>query len=582
MILIQADAQSWNCYRHALEWMNAYSFEEVIPLLQELEKRVEQQHLYAAGYLHYEAARAFDPALRTHASEKGQPLVRFALFDRFEQGPLDAFIPDVDSPAAFSSTPNAWTPVIVQASYNLAIEQIHRYLEQGDSYQVNYTMPLKGEGLFPGDENSLLAFFRTLQQGQQGQYGAYINTGKEQILSLSPELFFQQEGEQLRCRPMKGTAPRGRWEKEDLRQKEALYHSEKNRAENLMILDMIRNDLGRIAQTGSVEVEELFALESYPSLHQMVSQVSCRSEASLADIFTALFPCASITGAPKVRTMEIIKELEPHWRGIYTGSIGYLHPRRKRRFNVAIRTLVNRPEESSYSVGGGIVWDSDKEDEYAEALLKSRVIQQPLPDFELLETMLWRAEKGFLLLEEHLDRLHYSAAFFGFPLDRAALKKRLLQDLENQRPEEGDLRVRLTLNRKGQAQWTRQPCTPTVGGSFTLSSDPVDSKDLFLFHKTTHRQVYQDRALKGVDFTLLQNERGELTEFTIGNLVICKNGRCLTPPLSSGLLPGVYRGHLLEQGDVEEAVLYEKDLLEAEEVWLVNGVRGKVKVLALL
>lgn len=580
MILIQADAQSWNAYRKPLEWLNAYCDEEIIPLLQELEKRVEEQHLYAAGYLLYEAASAFDPALSTHCPEEGQPLVSFALFDRFEQGPLDAFIPHAASSVAFASSSSTWNPVILKADYNQAIDQIHRYLKQGDSYQVNYTMPLKGEGLFPGDETSLLAYFRTLQQGQQGQYGAYLNTGAEQILSLSPELFFQQEGELLRCRPMKGTAPRGRWEEEDLRYKEALYHSEKNRAENLMILDMIRNDLGRIARAGSVEVEELFALESYPSLHQMVSQVSCQSEASLAEIFTALFPCASITGAPKVRTMEIIKELEPYRRDIYTGSIGFLHPGKKRRFNVAIRTLVNRPQESVYSVGGGIVWDSSREDEYAEALLKSRVIQEPLPDFELLETMLWRAEQGFLLLEEHLDRLQYSAAFFGFPLNRTELRNRLLQDLEKKSGDGEDLRVRLTLNRRGLAQWTTQPCTPTAGGSFALSPDPVNSNDLFLFHKTTHRQLYQVRTLEGVDFTLLQNERGELTEFTIGNLVICKGGQCLTPPLRSGLLPGVYRGYLLEQGEVEEAVLYEKDLREAEEVWLINGVRRKVRVLA--
>lgn len=555
--------------------MCAYRYDEVIPLLEKLEERVERQGLYAAGYLRYESAPAFDPALKTHPPEKSRPLVYFALFRQFEQGPLESFLPgELDSP----ESPRSWEPSLNLEEYHRAIDRIHQYLKQGDTYQVNYTMPLRGEGIAPRDEASQLAFFHTLQQGQQGQYGAYFNDGEEQILSLSPELFFRQEGERIECRPMKGTSPRGRWKEEDLGLKESLYLSEKNRAENLMIVDMIRNDLGRIAATGSVQVEELFSLESYPSLYQMVSQVSCSSQASLVDIFRALFPCASITGAPKVRTMEIIAELEKEPRGIYTGSIGYIHPGRKRRFNVAIRSLVNRPADSVYSVGGGIVWDSEKEDEYAEALLKSRVIRQPLPAFELLETLLWTPEEGFLLLEKHLDRLQYSADFFGFPLDRSALEKQLLLDFENPEAKGGNLRVRLTLKRQGQAQWTKTPCSPTRGGSFALSPDPVDSRDLFLFHKTTHRKVYQDRTLEGVDFTLLQNERGELTEFTIGNLLIRKGDRWLTPPLDCGLLPGVYRAHLQEQGEVQEAVLYKKDLREADQVFLINGVRGKVQV----
>jgi para-aminobenzoate synthetase / 4-amino-4-deoxychorismate lyase len=344
-----------------------------------------------------------------------------------------------------------------------------------------------------------------------------------------------------------------------------------------MIVDMIRNDLGRIAQPGSVHVPELFHTERYPTLWQMTSTVRARTRSSFTEIITALFPCASITGAPKVRTMQIIAELENAPRRIYTGSIGYLSPKRKAKFNVAIRTAwIDRDQETvEYGIGGGIVWDSHGPDEYDEALLKARVLTGSPPVFCVLETMLWTPEEGFFLGERHLARMLDSADYFDFPITREKLEGYVEQLAAGFVAPQ---RVRLLLDETGTLSHDaapyhaeRQPTDLSV----RLAQTAVDSRDLFLFHKTTYRRVFEAarEAYPKFDDVLLYNENGELTEFTLGNLVVELDGKLFTPPVRCGVLPGTFRAHLLQTGQVQEKVIPVKHLKEYTRVFRVNSVR---------
>ena len=384
--------EAWCLFNDPQRVIYANTLNDVLPALREIEDLTQREHWHAAGFISYEAAPAFDKAHLTKPVT-GLPLLWFGLYP----APRPITLPKPDS-----AKPNlSWLPTVDRDTYNTAIEKIKNYIAEGQTYQVNYTMRLLAEfNIDPWN------FFLHLAQ-TQNNHAAYIDTGRYVIASASPELFFQLDGETITGRPMKGTVKRGRTTLEDQEKAEWLHKSEKNRAENVMIVDMIRNDLGRIAKTGSVNVPELFTTEKYPTLWQMTSTVQAQTEASLTKIFTALFPCASITGAPKVRTMQIISELETTSRQIYTGSIGYIAPNRKAKFNVAIRTaLIDRQTQTAeYGIGGGIVWDSTSTDEYAEALLKARVLTEETPQFSLLETMLWTPEAGFFLREKHIARL---------------------------------------------------------------------------------------------------------------------------------------------------------------------------------
>jgi para-aminobenzoate synthetase/4-amino-4-deoxychorismate lyase len=345
-----------------------------------------------------------------------------------------------------------------------------------------------------------------------------------------------------------------------------------------MIVDLIRNDLGRIAEIGSVHVPELFTIEKYPTLFQMTSTVQAKTDASLDEIFSALFPCASITGAPKVSTMKIIAELETTPRKIYTGSIGFISPNRKAQFNVAIRTaLIDRENKTAeYGLGGGIVWDSTSADEYSEALLKARVLTENPRPFELLETLLWTPEDGFFLREKHLARMQDSADYFGFPFSGA--------EFENQidglaKHFTSPQRVRVLLDKLGQFKIeTRDFQAQGKVFKIRLAENPVDSKNIFLFHKTTQREMYPPVSA-GFDDLLLWNENGELTEFTIGNLVAEIDGELFTPPISCGLLAGTFRSHLLGTGKISERVIHKDELGKFSKIFLVNSVRKWVEVI---
>jgi para-aminobenzoate synthetase/4-amino-4-deoxychorismate lyase len=459
-------------------------------------------------------------------------------------------------------------------TYNEAIAKIKEYISQGKTYQVNYTMQLRANF-----DASAWDFFLHLVEAQHN-HAAYIDLGRYVICSASPELFFELNGDTITCHPMKGTVKRGHTTSEDQQQSEWLKNSDKNRAENVMIVDMIRNDLGRIAKTGSIHVPELFCAERYPSLWQMTSTITAETAASLTNIFRALFPCASITGAPKVSTMQIIDELEDTPRRIYTGSIGYISPLRKAKFNVAIRTLLIdlETQKAEYGVGGGIVWDSDSAEEYYEALLKARVLTEPQAEFSLFETMLWTPAEGFCLREKHINRLLDSADYFDFATSRRAVEETLDTTASGF---ETAQRVRLLVDKEGRIKIEStafQPNTRTI--SARLAKREINSNNVFLFHKTTHRVVYKEAQadFPDCDDVLLYNERGELTEFTMGNIVLGLDGQMITPPIECGLLAGTFRAHLVEIGQVIERRISIARLRDCTEIFRVNSVRKWEKV----
>jgi para-aminobenzoate synthetase/4-amino-4-deoxychorismate lyase len=419
-------------------------------------------------------------------------------------------------------------------------------------------------------------FFLHLAQ-TQNKYAAYVDTGRYVICSASPELFFKLDENKIYSPPMKGTAKRGRTTLEDKEQAEWLRNSIKNRAENVMIVDMIRNDLGRIAETGSVQVPELFTVEKYPTLFQMTSTVQAKTNASLDEIFTALFPSASITGAPKVSTMNIIAELETTPRKIYTGSIGYISPNRKAQFNVAIRTaLIDRENKTAeYGVGGGIVWDSTSADEYSEALLKARVLTENPSSFDLIETFLWTPKNGYFLREKHLARMQDSADYFDFQFSSEEFKNQLEQLATHFNSPQ---RVRILLDKHGEFKTEAKDFQINRKVfKVCLAEKPIDSNDVFLFHKTTQREMYPPIPAD-FDDVLLYNENNELTEFTIGNLVAEIDGELFTPPISCGLLAGTFRSLLLEMGKINERLIHTDELVKCSKLYLVNSVRKWVEV----
>ena len=538
----------------------------------EVLERVEQATaggLWAAGFLSYEAAPAFDPAFRVRPPDGGVasrcPPAWFGLFE--EQRP----VPPPEPTGGY--TLDDWEPTVTPAHYGEAIAAIKDRIAAGDTYQVNYSFRLRSR--LRGDQRG---FYADLAHAQRGAWAAYVDTGSLVVASASPELFFDLDGQVLTSSPMKGTARRGRWPAEDLALAADLAHSDKERAENLMIVDLIRNDVGRISAFGSVAVTGLFDIERYDTVWQMTSTVTSRlpAEARLSNVFEALFPCGSVTGAPKVSTMEIIAGLETSPRGPYCGAIGYVAPGgRRAAFNVAIRTAVIDPAsgEVEYGTGGGVTWDSTAEGEHAETRVKAMVLTERRPHFDLLETLRWEGA-GYWELDRHLARLEASAAYFRFRFDR----EQVLTDLEAAAAAAGNrpARIRLTLAEDGTPRTTG---TPLEAGPepvrLVIDDVPVDAADPMLYHKTTARKPYEERRDRHpeADDVVLVNAAGEVTETTIANLLVRLDGTWCTPPLDSGCLPGVYRECLLERGAVVERRLTPTDLRTADELAVVNSVR---------
>jgi para-aminobenzoate synthetase/4-amino-4-deoxychorismate lyase len=583
--------------------VHAVGAPDEVPALLERVERAAATGLWAVGFVGYEAAPGFDPALTTHAPAAGPaPLAAFSFF----REPAEVRIPEhalsascagsgLAAPRGAPSLRARLVEVragVAAEAFKASIERVREGLAAGSTYQVNLTFPFYGS-FSDGGGRACEELISALLAPGEAPYAALLEGSGWAVLSLSPELFFERCDGRVTMRPMKGTRPRGRFGDEDRRLVAELAGSAKDRAENLMIVDMVRNDLGRVARPGSVEVREAFAAERYPTVWQMTSTVTAASEARLPELFGALFPCASVTGAPKAATMRFIRELESGPRGVYCGAVGSVEPGGRARFAVAIRTLELDLSARTfrYGVGAGITWDSDPEEEWRECLAKARVLEGAPHGFDLIETMLWKPDRGIELLDLHLERLAGSADYFGF--ETTGTSKTGKASIEGEartsiaarcaglppRPH----KVRLLLSRRGELRVEAEelPAEERRAWRIAVASQSSPSMEIFAFHKTTFRSRYEaawNGAPAGVDEVVLVNEHGELTEGTRTNLFVEIDGGWLTPPREAGLLAGVFRESLLRAGRAAEATLYPRDLARAHRIRLGNALRGWIPV----
>jgi para-aminobenzoate synthetase/4-amino-4-deoxychorismate lyase len=523
----------------------------------------------AAGMLRYEAGYALEPLLRPLLSDKSGTLLWFGLYENV------SVFEDIYFPASEQEDlVERLAAPILRSQYREKLDEIRELIAAGEVYQINFTHPVR----FRLRSNAWHLFVELCRR-HPVPYAALVNTGDQQIVSLSPELFFRIENERITVKPMKGTAPRGLMREGDEQRGRELAASEKNRAENVMIVDLMRNDLSRICRTGTVKATRLFEVERFPSLWQMTSTIEghLADGSTLEDILRALFPSGSVTGAPKIRAMQHIARLETSERGVYTGAIGYF-ARGRAHFSVPIRTAVVQEGEGIMGVGSGITYDSSPEQEWEECEWKGAFLTRSAPEFELLETLIWDGE--YRLFNEHLERMKSSAVYFGYEFDEPRVRG-ALQDVAGRmggKPQ----RVRVTSTREGNVQ-IEQGEISELFGRVRISSAQVSSRDHFLYHKTTHRRVY-DRELAmavnaGYDDALFFNERAELTEGAIHNIFIVKDGVWKTPPVECGLLPGTYRRQFLrEHLDACTEVLTLEDLMRADQIYVCNSVRGMQSV----
>ncbi|HEX4157616.1 MAG TPA: aminodeoxychorismate synthase component I [Rhizomicrobium sp.] len=572
--------------------------------------RLEQARaagFHLAGWFAYELGYLIQPRQRPlyeHNFRLGLPLLWFGVFDpprklartslrargRVYAGPLS----------------RQWSA----KEYRSSFTRVQRYIRDGDIYQANLTF--HSYFYFVGDP---FALWLGLRDEAAVRHGAYIDMGKRQILSLSPELHFSVGADrEMECRPMKGTAPRGYDPQSDEERRRALRASLKDRAENLMIVDLMRNDMGRIAEIGSVHVPELFRIETYPSLHTMISVVKAqlRRDVGIAELIKAIFPCGSVTGAPKIRAMQIIRAEESSPRGVYCGSIGHFAPDGSASFNVAIRTIMIEGGRGFLGIGGGVVQDSTAASEYAECLLKAKFFELNRKPLRLIETLRY-SSGSFVDLERHLARLASSEReFCSLRFNGNTVRDTLEAAVKGR---DGDLRVRLMLNESGRFTARAEPLAPpwdrgrpapqpertgrprsqenldcivpdsgpasgSIRWSFAISPERVDSSDVLLRHKTDWRELFERESARvardGIDEVVFLNERGELTEGSRTNLFIRRNDRLVTPPLASGLLNGILRSKLLESGECAEEILYPRDLETADAIFLGNALRGLI------
>jgi para-aminobenzoate synthetase / 4-amino-4-deoxychorismate lyase len=560
-------------FRDACRVLTASEPAEVVPVLAEVE-RATADGCWAFGYVAYEAAAGLDPrrAVVARTTDDALPLVTFALCNRPDEVPPVAPPPGTERAYRIGPWERGWT----EQAHRADVARVREQIAAGETYQLNLTVRLRAA--VTGDLEQLYA---DLTWAQRGSYAAYLDLGRHVVAGASPELFFRWTDDELLTRPMKGTARRGRTSAEDDDRVRALLGSEKERAENLMIVDLLRNDLGQLAEVGSVDVPALFTPERYETVWQLTSDVTARPRpgTGLVDVFRALFPSGSVTGAPKHRTMELIRELEGEPRGVYCGAVGVVAPpghAYRAQFNVAIRTVTVDRETGTavFGTGGGITWGSDPAAEHAELLAKTAILAEPYEEFALIETMAHVPGEGLRHLDRHLARMAGSAAYFGFPFDAATARARLAAAVEGT----GAARVRLALHRDGSLDVAVAPLPPAPEGPVRLVVDPepVDGESLWLRHKTTRRTVYSARAERHpeADDVVLVDRHGRVTETTIANLAVHLDGRWWTPPLATGLLPGVERGRLVQLGQLAERDLTPDDLRRADGLAVVSSLRG--------
>ncbi len=583
--------------------IKCYRIEKIRDAFRQLESYLNSGY-YAAGFFSYEMGYGFENLYQTKRNYKF-PLMWLGIFK--ERIVLPSPTPHLNPPPQRGEErKNSYSSHLMgeevgrgegggnykiknlrlnvtKKDYLGFIDKIKDFIRAGETYQVNYTMKYKFD--FEGSPYKL---YQTLRNNQSVSYSAFIKTKDFKVLSFSPELFFRKKGDEISVKPMKGTIERGRNTKEDRINKNKLKFDIKNNAENIMIVDLLRNDLGVVSRTGTVKVPAIFTVEKYETLFQMTSTVKSRlrKNLSLYQLFSAIFPSGSVTGAPKIRTMQIIKELEKEERKVYTGAVGFFTPEKRAVFNVAIRTLLLEGKRAEMGIGSGIVQDSDAVSEYEECKLKGEFLVNPRPEFQLIETMLWSKKTGFFLLQEHLQRLKESALYFNFHYNRKHLRT-LLSKLRKQFNPESFYKIRLLLDKGGVVDVRHQKLAGLINQAPTktiiISKFRTNSKNIFLQHKTTNRRLYDEQYKKykklGYYDVLFCNEKGEITEGAISNIFIKKGRFYDTPPLACGLLNGVYRQYLLrKKPNFREKVLTLRELKNAEQVYLVNSVRGMQKV----
>ncbi len=559
-------------YRDPRDTIIARSLDEVGPALDRVRAGIAAG-AHAAGWLGYEAGHAFDPKVQASFRAPDGPLLSFGLYDAFETPDLAMLLPAPDG--AYAGTPR---PRIGQADYQDAVDVVRNHLFAGDYYQVNLTF-----GCDVAVAGGALALYARLRRSAAAGWGGVMIDDERALVSLSPEQFFTLRDGVIEAKPMKGTAPRRSDPAADDAEVAALAADPKQRAENLMIVDLMRNDLARVAETGSVAVPELFAVETYPTLHQMVSRITAtlRGELDAIDVLQTIFPCGSITGAPKIAAINALRLIEPEPRGAYTGSMGWIEPASSgapgdAAFNVLIRTLEWRHGRSRarLGLGSGLVVDSKSRDEWAECLLKGEFVERQRQSFDLIETMRFDPHEGVCELERHLDRLHRSSEALDFRFDRHGARNEL-QAATFGRKEPA--MVRLLLSPTGTMAIQVKPFDPPAETpvSVALSPLPVESSDFRLFHKTTDRRFY-DRARQenGAYETVFVDRAGRLTEGSRMNIFVERDGFLLTPPAARGLIPGILRAKLIDEGKAVEADLTAADLVDG--FFIGNIVRGLI------
>ena len=565
--------QAWLRFTDCRDIKHATQHEDVVRVIDEVERGARERGLHAVGYVSYEASHAFDGKFEAQSIDI--PLVAFGLFAHVESVSDASKLTGLAERSIDKRSHNGgheWALSESQISFETKVEKIREHIAAGEVYQINLTSRLAS--------TRRIDFSDFLRLAQDMPYATFLEGDEFSVVSASPELFFSRTDGQVVSKPMKGTVKRGVNNTKDAEVSSWLHASVKNRAENVMITDMVRNDMARLSDKASVNVASLFTVERYPSVWQMTSTVVSKTTPSLTDIFTALFPAASITGAPKHAAMKLITQLEESPREIYTGAIGYVSPCGDAVFNVAIRTAWWQKEfdQTKFGVGCGIIWDSVPTDEFHELDAKARILSQPSPDFHLFETMKV-IDQSVSRLPLHLDRLEESARYWNFGFDRASAEHYLIQVLSQVDGSNG-ARLRLALDRKGGLSHALAPLPVSDPSAapvqLKLVTTPISSADPFLSHKTSHRVAYAraDREAGKHCAPLLFNEQGNVTESSIANLVYQYDGELFTPPVHDGLLPGVLRADLLAQGTIKERSLAVEALAQVEAWWLVNALRG--------
>ena len=547
-------------FTDTIKELKTKDIKEVKHLLAEVEA-YQNKGYYAVGYLSYEAAPAFETKFQViDGPLMSEYLLYFTIHETVQTEPI---------PLAYEpiTLPKSWLELTSAEEYKAAIEQIHHHIRQGDTYQVNYTVQLQQK--LTADP---FAIYNRLVVEQNAHYNAFIQHDDVSIISISPELFFKKDGDRLTTRPMKGTTNRGLTTETDLKQAQWLAQDQKNRSENMMIVDLLRNDMNRISKIGSENVKSLCLVEQYSTIWQMTSTIETQllPNSNLGDIFQALFPCGSITGAPKIATMAIIKDVEKQARGVYCGAIGILLPNGPTIFNVAIRTLQMQGNKAIYGVGGGITWDSKWEAEYEETRQKSAVLYRQNPKFDLIST--GRIHRGKLLfLKEHLNRLQESSRYFSYPFNKEEVQNQV-EDLCQSLDFDTDYRLKMFLAKNGELTFEHNQLTGLADdfcqARLVEQTHPLDSP--YTYFKTSYRPHISLEPHEQIYY----NQKKELLETSIGNLVLKIEDQLYTPPVHLGLLNGIYRQSLIANNQVTERVLTLDNLKQAQAIYGCNAVRG--------